>query len=99
MLESAYKKCLPFDLSRRGLLVEVEKPVPVVYEGLKLDCGYRLDLLVERQVIVEVKAVERLHSVFDAQLLTYLKLTNLHVGLLINFNEKTLISGVRRIVN
>jgi len=98
LLESAYRKCLAHQLVSEGWPVEVEKPLPLIYRGLKLDCGYRLDLLVANHVIVEVKACDGLHPISTAQLLTYLKLTALHVGLLINFNEKTLISGVKRIV-
>ena len=99
LLESAYEACLIFELAQRGLKVEQQKPLPVVYREVKLDCGYRLDLLVEEAVIVEVKAVERLMPIHQAQLLSYLKLSGCKVGLLINFNVKVLKDGIRRVVN
>jgi GxxExxY protein len=99
LLESAYEACLCFELVRRGLTVEQQKPLPVVYQDVKLDCGYRLDLLVEDAVIVEVKAVDRLAPIHQAQLLSYLKLPGCEVGLLINFNVKVLKDGLRRVVN
>ncbi len=99
LLESAYEACLVFELADRGLEVERQKPVPVVYRDVTLDVGYRLDLLIERSVIVEVKAVEHLEHVHTAQLLSYLKLSGLKVGLLINFNVAVLKSGLKRIVN
>jgi GxxExxY protein len=99
LLESAYEACLAFELVERGLKVEQQKPLPVVYRGAKLDCGYRLNLLVEEIVIVEVKAVDRLAPIHLAQLLSYLKLSGCRVGLLINFNVKVLKDGIRRVVN
>jgi GxxExxY protein len=100
MLESAYEACLVFELFQRGLQVERQKPLPLVYRGRTLDCGYRIDLLVENEVIVEVKAVERLEAVHGAQVLSYLRLSRCKVGLVINFNVKWLISqGVKRVVN
>lgn len=99
MLESAYEACLAFELAQRGLKVEQQKPLPVVYKDVRLDCGYRLDLLVENKVIVEIKAVDQLLPVHEAQLLSYLKLSGCRVGLLINFNVKVLRSGIRRLVN
>lgn len=99
LLESAYEACLAFELRQRGLKVEQQRPVPVVYREVKLDCGYRLDLLVEDEVIVEIKSVDHLAPIHEAQLLSYLKLTGRKVGLLINFNVKMLISGVKRVVN
>jgi len=99
MLESAYEACLMFELLDRGLRVEREKPLPLMYRGRRLDCGYRLDLLVEDAVIVEVKSVERLERVHGAQLRSYLKQSTLKLGLLINFNVKWLQDGIRRIVN
>jgi GxxExxY protein len=99
LLESAYEACLAFELVERGLKVEQQKPLPVVYRGAKLDCGYRLNLLVEEIVIVEVKAVDRLAPIHQAQLLSYLKLSGCRVGLLINFNVKVLKDGIRRVVN
>lgn len=99
LLESAYEACLTFELAQRGLKVEQQKPLPVVYREAKLDCGYRLDLLVEEAVIVEVKAVDRLMPIHQAQLLSYLKLSGFKVGLLFNFNVKVLKDGIRRLVN
>jgi GxxExxY protein len=91
--------CLVFELVQRGLNVEQQKPLPVVYREVKLDCGYRLDLFVEESVIVEIKAIERLASIHQAQLLSYLRLSGCKVGLLINFNVKMLKDGIRRVVN
>jgi GxxExxY protein len=99
LLESAYEACLVFELVQHGLKVEQQKPLPVVYREVKLDCGYRLDLLVEGEVIVEIKAVDRLAPIHEAQLLSYLKLSGCKVGLLINFNVKILKHGFRRLVN
>jgi GxxExxY protein len=99
LLESAYEACLAFELAQRGLRVERQKPLPVIYREIELDCGYRLDLLVEEAVIVEVKAVDRLMPIHQAQLLSYLKLSDCRVGLLINFNVKLLKDGIRRVVN
>ncbi|HEC33881.1 MAG TPA: GxxExxY protein [Chloroflexi bacterium] len=99
LLESAYEACLTFELAQRGLQVERQRPLPVVYQEVKLDCGYRLDLLVEEAVIVEVKAVDRLMPIHQARLLSYLKLSGCKVGLLINFNVKVLKDGIRRVVN
>ena len=99
LLESAYETCLAFELVERCLKVEQQKPLPVVYREVKLDCGYRLDILVEEAVIVEVKAVDRLAPIHKAQLLSYLRLSGCKVGLLINFNVKVLKDGIRRVVN
>jgi GxxExxY protein len=99
LLESAYEACLAFELADRGLFVERQKALPVIYRDVKLDCGYRLDLLVEEKVIVELKAIDRLLPIHSAQLLSYLKLSDCKVGLLINFNVKILKSGLRRIIN
>jgi GxxExxY protein len=98
LLESAYETCLAFELAERELAVEQQKAMPVTYRGVKLDCGYRLDLLVEGQVIVELKAVDKLQPIHEAQLLSYLKLSGCQVGLLINFNVKVLRYGIRRLV-
>src|SRR6184192_3730910 len=86
LLESDYEACLVFELRERGFKVEQQKPLPVIYKRVKLDCGYRLDLVVEDGVIVEIKAVERLNSIHEAQLLSYLRLHGCRVGLLINFH-------------
>ena len=99
LLESAYEACLAFELAEHGLKIEQQKPLPVVYRGVKLDCGYRLDILVEEAVIVEVKSIDRLAPIHKAQLLSYLKLSGCKVGLLINFNVKVLKDGVVRMVN
>ncbi len=99
LLESAYEACLAFELAERGLRIERQKALPVVYREVKLDCGYRLDLLVEDRVIVEIKAVDRLAAIHEAQLLSYLKLSDRRLGLLINFNVRLLTDGVRRVVN
>ena len=99
LLESAYDTCLAYELDARGLAVERQWPLPVRYKGVLLDCGYRIDLLVERRVVVELKTVERLAPVHHAQLLTYLRLANLHVGLLLNFHEPTMRAGIRRVVH
>ena len=98
LLESAYETCLAFELAELGLMVVRQQPLPVVYRGVRLDCGYRTDLIVENDVIVEVKSVSRLEPIHNAQLLSYLKLSNRRVGLLINFNVKLLRQGLRRLV-
>lgn len=99
LLESAYKACLVHELRKRGLTVLTEIPVPIVYDGVVVDVGYRMDLLVEDAVIVEVKAISRLSPVHDAQLLSHLVLSGHKVGLLINFHVRFLKHGIRRLVN
>jgi GxxExxY protein len=99
LLESTYENALSYDLKEIGIEVEQQVPMPFVYKEIKLDVGYRLDLLVEKKVIVEIKSVEILAPVHYAQLLTYLKLSNLKLGLLINFNTKLLKDGIHRVVN
>ncbi len=99
LLESAYEECLHFELYKLGLFVEKQKPLPLVYQEVKLEIGYRVDLLVERKVIIEVKAVDALTDVHLAQILTYLKLSGCKLGLLINFNVHLLKTGFRRIAN
>jgi GxxExxY protein len=99
LLESAYEACLVYELSERGVAVERQKTLPVVYRGAKVDCGYRIDLLVEGCVVVELKAVDKLDPIHTAQLLSYLKLSGCRVGLLINFHVKMLRDGIRRVVN
>lgn len=96
LLESAYSACLAHELMLRGLKVEREKKLPIRYKNLTVESGFRLDLLVEQKVIVESKAVDRLHPIYEAQLLTYLKLTGCKVGLLINFNVRVLKDGIKR---
>lgn len=99
LLESAYEACLVYELRERGYRVEQQKPLPVIYKGVQLDCGYRLDMVVNECVIVEIKAVENLTTVHEAQLLSYLRLLNCRVGLLLNFHCTMLKNGIRRIVN
>jgi GxxExxY protein len=99
LLESAYEECLCHELSLAGLKFERQKPLPVSYKNVNLDCGYRIDLIVENKVIVELKTVDELLPIHEAQILTYLKLANLPVGFLINFNVPLLKQGVKRIVN
>lgn len=99
LLESAYQACLYYELVKSGLNVEKEKPLPLVYEEVKLDCGYRMDLVIENRIIVEVKSVDTLNDIHLAQVLTYLKLTKNRFGLLINFNVLKLKDGVKRVVN
>jgi len=98
LLESAYEECLCRELVLRGLRVERQKPLPLSYKGVKLDCGYRMDLVVEDRVLIEVKAVEALAPIHEAQVLTYLRLTGVRVGLLINFNVSVLKQGLTRLV-
>ncbi len=98
LLESSYETCLIFELQQAGLKVQQQKVLPIVYKGIKLDCGYKLDLLVEEQVIIEIKAVPELVNIHEAQLITYLKLSGYRIGLLINFNVKILKHGIRRII-
>lgn len=99
LLESAYKECLFYKINQSGLLVEKEKAVPLVFEEVKLDCGYRIDLLIENKLVIELKSVEALNDIHLAQTLTYLKLGNFKLGLLINFNVVLLKDGVKRIIN
>ena len=96
LLESAYEECLCRELSLRQIPFERQRPLPIEYKGLKLDCGYRLDLLVAEVVVVEIKTVEALQPIHEAQLLTYLKLGGWKIGLLINFNVSVLRTGIRR---
>ena len=99
LLESAYEQCLCHELTLKDISFERQKPLPVTYKGISLDCGYRLDILVEKLVIVELKTVEHIEPIHEAQLLTYLKLSDLWLGLLMNFNVLVLKEGIRRIVN
>src|SRR5262249_54424107 len=99
MLESAYEACLAFELAHRGLSFEKQKPLPLQYKGVRLACGFRLDLLVENAIIVEVKALERIDRVHQAQLRHYLRQMKLNLGLLINFNVRLLTDGIRRVVD
>jgi GxxExxY protein len=98
LLESAYEECLAYELRLRQLPFERQKPIPVEYKDVRLDCGFRVDLLVDKRVILELKAVDNLNSIHEAQILTYLKLTGCKIGLLINFNVRLLKQGIKRIV-
>ena len=98
LLESVYERCLTHELTKRGYCAETQVPVPVIYDNLKLDLGFRLDILVEHQLIIEIKSVEVMHPVFEAQLLAYLKLTGRRLGFLINFNVPLIKNGIKRMV-
>ena len=99
LLESAYQECLFYKLKKEGLRVEKEKAMPLIYEEVHLDCGYRIDLLVENKVVIELKSVEALTDVHMAQTLTYMKLGDYKLGLLINFNVNLLKAGIKRLIN
>lgn len=99
LLETAYRKCLAYELRKRGFTVEEERPVPVVYDEVHLECGFRADLVVSGLVVVELKAKSAIHPVDEAQTLSHLRLLKLRLGLLINFHEVKLVDGVRRIIN
>ena len=99
LLESAYEECFCYELTQNGISFSRQVPLPVVYKGIKLDCGYRIDVLVNDFVVVELKTVEKLLPIHDAQLLTYLKLYRRPVGLLMNFNVPVLKDGIKRLVN
>ncbi len=98
LLESAYEECLCHELNLSGLGIQRQVPLPVVYKGVRLDCGYRLDVVVEGRVLVELKTAERLLPIHEAQLLTYLRLAQIHTGLLLNFNVPVLRDGIKRMV-
>jgi GxxExxY protein len=99
LLESAYEECLYYELRKKGLKVDKQVPLPLIYEEVQLDCVYRLDLIVENKVIIEVKSVESIKPIHTVQLLTYLKLTDCKLGLLLNFNVLQLKEGIKRIAN
>lgn len=99
LLESAYLECLFYELQKSGLKVEKQKPLPLVYKEVKLEAGYRLDLIVENKVVVEIKSVDCLNDIHIAQVLTYLKLSGCKVGLLMNFNVLRIVDGLKRLVN
>jgi GxxExxY protein len=99
LLESTYQACLAYELQKTGLNVQTERALPVIYEDVKLNCGYRIDLWVNTKVIVEIKAVDALNDIHLAQILTYLKLTDNRLGFLINFNVARIKDGIRRVVN
>ena len=99
LLESTYETCLAYELTQAGLYVAAQLPLPIVYRGVRLDAGYRIDLMVERSIVVEVKAVEKILAVHKAQLLSYLRLSGMKVGLLLNFNVERMKDGIVRLVN
>lgn len=99
LFENAYKECLCYELRKTGLYVEKEKAIPLIYEEIKLECGYRIDLLVNNKLVIELKSVDALNDVHFAQTLTYLKLGNYKLGLLINFNVARIKDGIKRVVN
>jgi len=96
LLESAYEECLSYELIKNGLNIKRQQPTPVVYKEIKLECGYRIDILVENSVVVELKVVDEFNPVHEAQILTYMKFSNKSLGLLINFNATILRNGIRR---
>jgi GxxExxY protein len=98
MLESTYEECLSYELRRQGLSIERQKPVPIIYKDIKLDCGYRIDLLIEDKIIIELKSVDRLAVIHEAQLLTYIRMARIKIGILINFNVAISKNGIRRYV-
>lgn len=98
LLESAYRKCLVYELKKKGLFVEEEKPLPLIYDDVKLELGYRIDILVEKKVVVELKTVDVFNEVHFAQVLTYLRLSENNIGLLLNFYTKRLKDGIKRII-
>lgn len=98
LLESAYQRCMLFELRKQGLAVETEVPMPVNYKGEIMDCGYRVDVLVEKSLILELKAVDAILPIHQAQLLTYMKLSGIHLGLLINFHQPRLVDGLKRFI-
>jgi GxxExxY protein len=98
LLESAYEECLGFELRQQGIGFQRQVPLPILYKGMQLDCAYRMDLVVERYLIIEIKTVEQLLPIHQAQLLTYLKLSNLRFGLLLNFNVALLRDGIKRMI-
>ena len=99
LLESSYQECLYYELVQSGLNVDKEKALPLIYEEVKLEFGYRIDLLVERKLVIEVKAVDAIHDLHLAQVLTYLKLSDCRLGLILNFNVTLMKDGIRRVVN
>jgi len=98
LLESTYEQCLAYELNMAGLAFVRQKPLPVDYKGVVMECGYRLDFIIENRLIVELKSVEKLQKIHEAQILTYMRLSHLNVGLLINFNEIMLRNGIKRFV-
>jgi GxxExxY protein len=98
LLESAYEECLAYELTKKGLSLKRQQATPVIYKETKLDCGYRIDILVENMVVIELKVVDEIHQVHEAQILTYMKFSNKSIGLLINFNVTLLKNGIKRYI-
>jgi GxxExxY protein len=98
LLESTYEQCLAYELNQTGILFKIQQPLPVAYKEIKLECGYRVDLFVDDRLVIELKSVEQLLKIDEAQLLTYMKLANVRIGLLINFNVQMLKKGIKRFV-
>lgn len=96
LLESAYEECLSYELNKNGLRYKKQQPIPVIYKEIKIEYGYRIDLLVENKVVIEIKSVDTLNPVHEAQILTYMKFAQMPIGLLINFNVKLLKDGIKR---
>ncbi len=99
LLESTYQQCLAYELSKAKIKFELEKEIPVKYKDVQLNCGYRIDLLIDNKLILELKCVEKLLPIHEAQILTYMKLSNIKIGLLINFNVMMLKNGIKRLIN
>jgi len=99
LLENTYKECLYYKLTKSGFFVEKEKAMPLVFEGIEFECGYRIDLLVENEIVLELKSVKKIEDIHLAQILTYMKLGKFKTGLIINFNTELLKDGIRRVVN
>ncbi|HMS65460.1 MAG TPA: GxxExxY protein [Ignavibacteria bacterium] len=99
LLESSYRECLAYEISKSNLIFEKEKAIPLIYEEIKLECGYRIDILVENKLVLEIKSVKELNEIHLLQTLTYLKLGKFKLGLLINFNVKLLKEGIKRVIN
>jgi len=99
LLESAYEECLFYELQKQGIKVEKQKPLPLVYEDVKMEIGYRVDLMIENKFVVEIKSIDALNDVHMAQIITYLKLSDCKLGMLINFNVSLLKNGVKRVIN
>lgn len=98
LLEKAYRECLAYEINKYGLEVEVEKSIPLIYENIKMDCGYRIDLLIDKKVVIELKSVDGFSEVHIAQTLTYMRLSGCKLGMLLNFNTKMLRDGIKRLV-
>jgi GxxExxY protein len=99
LLKNTYKECLYYKITKAGLFVEKEKAIPIKFEGISIECGYRIDLLIENKIVIELKSVEKLNAIHFAQTLTYLRLGNFKIGLLINFNVLLLKDGIKRVIN